>query len=496
MNFFNNTAAQGGGVAVAKLAATIEGLQGLNNANGSVVFIGNKAVFSDTPLLPGCSYPVDGSGAGGALYIDLSQSNSSVLPLVEEIAAGLDIFNSQVFCSKATLHRIGSNMATSWTSVLVQYAPSWPGGYSARAVYNRRAAAARAICGKSAVQVQATVANQPLPETFAVMFCGGFVSVPNGILPGPIGAPVSLQFQPYQIPASSVFTASFVLETCPNGYGFENDICTPCAPGYYSLGDATCHLCPADSVCEGAQQLLVSSGYWPKVSNYSIEPIQCPYQFCITNTSTTLYSNAQALCDPTAHRNGSTPLCGHCLPGYIEWDHSCVPCNGPGDWSASSLAFVLFRMWVIVIAQRILAHVAVFEHSLQDAQEEYAKTTVVTTPTLIDRILARVPGGGSGFTALVFTYQIASLAVYPTTPFSDLTNVFGLPPAITNLLEDRSHCPFYTTPVGTIIIGIMIPLVYFVFMWVLYLFHRAAAFIITRPALLPSRSVGMKMVRC
>eukprot|EP00698_Gefionella_okellyi_P017361 TRINITY_DN5060_c0_g2_i1.p1 TRINITY_DN5060_c0_g2~~TRINITY_DN5060_c0_g2_i1.p1 ORF type:complete len:1066 (-),score=234.56 TRINITY_DN5060_c0_g2_i1:2103-5300(-) len=250
------------------------------------------------------------------------------------------------------------------------------------------------------------VASMPNGSTVAVVAVSG------------LNTTVALTFQAWTLTSNTV---TVQLGECANGYGYTSDRCVLCGSGTYTANTLVpCQACSPKLTCSGSSDVTVEANYWPNI-NASIgvaEGLLCPFDFCDTGNTTGNIFDLSTVCNPALNRNGLSTLCGDCVPGYSEWAHECVPCNGA---HAGAIVVQLLQLAGIVLLQRILSQSS---------------------------------GGATGLVMLVFVYQFADLALYPKPLLQLLLNTFGLQLPATSL-----GCPFPTTGYGQLAVQLVTPLV-------------------------------------
>eukprot|EP00698_Gefionella_okellyi_P001990 TRINITY_DN11871_c0_g1_i1.p1 TRINITY_DN11871_c0_g1~~TRINITY_DN11871_c0_g1_i1.p1 ORF type:complete len:1416 (-),score=300.06 TRINITY_DN11871_c0_g1_i1:104-4351(-) len=253
----------------------------------------------------------------------------------------------------------------------------------------------------------------------------------------------SLQFQALTLQSTPV---TIQIGQCAPGFGYSDNICALCAAGAYTLNTSLpCGACTTNIICNGGTDTAVSSTYWPNIHVPSgrVQAMLCPFDFCTHNSTSAAAGNLfvpQTWCNPLAHRDPLTPLCGGCLPGYSEWSHECVPCNGP---HAGAVVLQLLQLLVIVLLQRVLSQTG---------------------------------GGTSGFVMLVFVYQYAQFALYPKPLLQSLLKIFSLQlPAASGL-----GCPFPANGYGQLAVQLCVPLLCVAILGLLFMCHHCAARLLQR----------------
>jgi len=176
-----------------------------------------------------------------------------------------------------------------------------------------------------------------------------------------------------------------IASDCPAGqYDNGDNQCILCEIGYYSSsrGATACLTCSLNTYnaqsgyfsclsCDGISGVLcangkayIQPGWWGTLvetplsrdlSNISpaIVPLvdvrgyPCPIGYCSGTASLVTFNSSGEVC--SINRDPMSPLCGSCLPGFVEWRHSCVECeetNRPLLFGVVllSLAFVLLHL--------------------------------------------------------------------------------------------------------------------------------------------------------
>ena len=108
----------------------------------------------------------------------------------------------------------------------------------------------------------------------------------------------------------TIQTLTLDFRECIVGEEQNNDMCTPCPTGKYSLkaGSAECQICPKHSTCLGKDQIEVDAGYWR--SDFSSDVIHQ----CLNTNACLQYSFKDGLKVPYKCKKGySNNLCQACI---------------------------------------------------------------------------------------------------------------------------------------------------------------------------------------
>jgi hypothetical protein len=83
---------------------------------------------------------------------------------------------------------------------------------------------------------------------------------------------------------------------------------------------SACRPCPTGAVCPGLTNMSISSRYYATLNptTLAVETFLCDRNRCGANFT----------CGPNRAAAEDNPLCGRCLPGYSEWDGTCISCSG------------------------------------------------------------------------------------------------------------------------------------------------------------------------
>lgn len=282
-------------------------------------------------------------------------------------------------------------------------------------------------------------------------------------------------------PLSLMWTTS----SCAAFFGFsETSGCSLCPPNQFSIASsflpcnpcenldhgASCQSVPISDVPLSSQLassipnsdslsvtvITISDGYWPSLSLSSIStivPIPCPLDYC-SRSGKTLYvvgenaegtlaktSDPSLVCRQGAFRNPSSPLCGECIPGFVDWNNECYHCpNGPQPKYIILFIFLVFG-W-----------------------------------TFVQLILAQQGGSGTDTAMLFFMTQSLTWFTYPR----------GVLHTVENLVNFRFHFSSvdecYIDVDGSIelFLRTIVPMLYFVALWILYGVHLIIAWSLSR----------------
>lgn len=206
----------------------------------------------------------------------------------------------------------------------------------------------------------------------------------------------------------------------------------------------------------------IESGYWPALSSPPQSPsavvsVSCPFDYCFRSDN--LYVNGldssgdlvttsdfSVICRQQSHRDPSSPLCGRCAEGYVDWNYECYYCpNGPHAEYVVLFVFFVFG-W-----------------------------------TLVQLILAQQGGSGSVTAMLFFLTQSLTWFTYPR----------GVLHTVENLVNFRFHLSTtnecYIDVDGTIelFLRTLVPMLYFVALWMIYGIHISLGWCLSRQEIKP-----------
>jgi hypothetical protein len=100
-----------------------------------------------------------------------------------------------------------------------------------------------------------------------------------------------------------------------------------------------CRACPEGAVCPGRSNMTVSARYYVvcDANTLATETFLCDGGRCA----------ADGHCSPNRVAAADNPLCGRCMPGYSEWDGTCVACPGA---NGGVILGLLVLAWTCVLA--------------------------------------------------------------------------------------------------------------------------------------------------
>jgi len=209
-----------------------------------------------------------------------------------------------------------------------------------------------------------------------------------------------------------ILTIPVILEACAPGSFLDavNGVCVECTSGTYTLLPASkrCFPCPDHAECSVASA-TADDGYWLYVDaeQGQVSTHLCPQDFCVSGGC-------------GAHRDVTSPLCARCLPGYYDWNGSCVLCESS---HVALITLLVFAFMVYVLIQHMLFQragagpVKIFFLFFQTLQL-LAQSTANWMPVFVS-VLNVQPGNlTSGSTCLYPASWYARLAVQMASPFA------------------------------------------------------------------------------
>eukprot|EP00698_Gefionella_okellyi_P001527 TRINITY_DN11460_c0_g2_i1.p1 TRINITY_DN11460_c0_g2~~TRINITY_DN11460_c0_g2_i1.p1 ORF type:complete len:4295 (+),score=806.94 TRINITY_DN11460_c0_g2_i1:51-12935(+) len=426
----NNTAQRGGGVYLYGGAISPDRICNPHTAssNESVVVTRNIAV--------GNSNGTNSLGGGGGVYWDLSEATDPTVIgcVLLRATAQADYFNNSAV--------YGQNAASTpvYVSISTDQLNLTPGVTS-----NIQVAVLDAFghvvttLSKSLVSVQCDTCT--IINTFSVV-TNGYANVALDI-PGSVGSSQQLTFSVEGSESLANLTTYFILGNCPDGSGLSLGRCVPCGAGQYTLNvSQPCQACPAENAhCSGSTAVYIDNNYWPLINNTAgtFDPLLCPFDYCARGqigdnpAGDAALFNVSQWCREGSNRDGDSPLCGACLPGYSEWNNQCLPCE-----QADAKTIVLKLLEIVAL-------------------------------TLLQVIVSQRTQTTAAFKILVFTLQTASLAFYPAIATAPLLGLFNF--QLPSFLESN-HCPFPMDAYSEVGVRMALPVMYYVMLVLIFFVHN------------------------